>query len=363
MIAEQLAAEREFWASVKASEDPADLRAFLEQFPGGTFEKLARNLLGRLEEAAQRRTPHVTPAPAVPSHAAAPATSPSPRSVEEALGLTRAQRVLVQRGLTALGFDVGAADGIFGPRTRAGIGRWQSSRGAAATGHLDAGAAETLLEAQEATPPEPRRKVVREIMALLSETLSAARRIERAFSRARALGDIAEAQASAGDLRGAAQSVSEALSATRSIEGAFPRAVALGAIAKAQASAGDIHSALSTARRIEDEHVAVRTLSDIARAQASAGDIQGASSTARRIEHATFRALALGAIAEAQASAGDTHGAAQIVSEVLSMIRRIESALARAQVLSGVARAQASGGDTRGAAHTASEARGRGPEH
>ena len=35
------------------------------------------------------------------------------KEAEAALGLTRSQRVLVQRGLSALRFDVGAADGMF----------------------------------------------------------------------------------------------------------------------------------------------------------------------------------------------------------------------------------------------------------
>ena len=128
VTAEQLAAEREFWASVKASEDPADIRAYLEQFPGGMFEALARNWLKRLAMTAQPQAAQVTAAPAVPAQEAATAPSSSPESVEEALRLTRAQRMLVQRGLTALGFDVGAVDGIFGARTRAGIGKWQSLR-------------------------------------------------------------------------------------------------------------------------------------------------------------------------------------------------------------------------------------------
>ena len=172
VTAEQLAAEREFWASVKASEDPADIRAYLEQFPDGTFEALARNWLKRLGEAAQPEAPQVAAASAVPAQEAVPAASPSPESVEEALGLTRAQRVLVQRGLTALGFDVGAADGIFGPRTRAGISTWQTSHGEATTGYLDAGASETLLKAGEAVPPNPQRQMVREAAELVSEALA-----------------------------------------------------------------------------------------------------------------------------------------------------------------------------------------------
>ena len=57
-------------------------------------------------------------------------------SVEKALGLTHAQRVLVQRGLTLLDHDVGVADGVFGRRTRGGIMRYQQEKGLAETGYL-----------------------------------------------------------------------------------------------------------------------------------------------------------------------------------------------------------------------------------
>ena len=67
--------------------------------------------------------------------------------VEEALGLDRAARRRIQEGLLFAGFDPGGADGLFGPRTRAAIREWQSTRGARATGYLDGPAAEALRSA------------------------------------------------------------------------------------------------------------------------------------------------------------------------------------------------------------------------
>ena len=64
--------------------------------------------------------------------------------VEEGLNLDLAARRRIQRGLAAGGFDPGGADGLFGPRTRAAIRRWQSSRGARSTGYLDGASAEAL---------------------------------------------------------------------------------------------------------------------------------------------------------------------------------------------------------------------------
>ena len=64
--------------------------------------------------------------------------------VEEGLDLDAASRRQVQEGLQATGFDPGGADGMFGPRTRAALRRWQASRGDRATGYLDSAAAAVL---------------------------------------------------------------------------------------------------------------------------------------------------------------------------------------------------------------------------
>ncbi|MDE0172722.1 MAG: ankyrin repeat domain-containing protein [Defluviicoccus sp.] len=66
------------------------------------------------------------------------ATSPTAdaKAVEAALALTRAQRVSVQRALSALGLNVGAADGLFGRRTRAAIATYQRAGNFSETGHL-----------------------------------------------------------------------------------------------------------------------------------------------------------------------------------------------------------------------------------
>ena len=64
--------------------------------------------------------------------------------VEDGLNLERSARRQIQQGLAAGGFDPGGADGLFGPRTRAAIRRWQSSRGARSTGYLDGPSAEAL---------------------------------------------------------------------------------------------------------------------------------------------------------------------------------------------------------------------------
>ena len=126
LTAEQLAAERLFWESVKDRDRPADLRAYLDRYPQGTFAALARNRLKDLTDARN----------AVASEAA-----------EAALKLTARDRKKVQAGLWVLGLDPGVPDGVFGERTRDAIREWQESRSRPATGFLDAVSVKTLRAA------------------------------------------------------------------------------------------------------------------------------------------------------------------------------------------------------------------------
>ena len=147
---ERLAAEREFWASVKGSTDPAELQAYLDLYPDGTYVVLARVRLKRMQAAATgaedaaeaEAEPGVgvaasaereaaPPAPAVPAPA-----RPTPEEVEASLGLSRQQRRRVQRGLESLGFAPGPADGLFGVRTREAVRRYQGAKGFEETGYL-----------------------------------------------------------------------------------------------------------------------------------------------------------------------------------------------------------------------------------
>ena len=72
------------------------------------------------------------------------AVGADPRAVEASLGLDRAGRRRIQEGLARAGFSPGPADGVFGPATRAAVRGWQTSRGATATGYLDAAGATAL---------------------------------------------------------------------------------------------------------------------------------------------------------------------------------------------------------------------------
>lgn len=72
-------------------------------------------------------------------------------AVEAALALTHEQRVSVQRALSALGFDAGAVDGVFGQRTRAAITAYQRAGNLSETGYLTRDQTKQLLLAEEET--------------------------------------------------------------------------------------------------------------------------------------------------------------------------------------------------------------------
>jgi len=111
-----------FWRDVVCDRE-LEVRAYLETYPDGAYVSEARACL------------------------------------EQGLGLTRMERVAVQRGLAEVGQEPGPADGLFGgpgTKTRQAIRAWQAAKGLAATGYLDREQAETLM-AQGEDPEDTRR--------------------------------------------------------------------------------------------------------------------------------------------------------------------------------------------------------------
>jgi peptidoglycan hydrolase-like protein with peptidoglycan-binding domain len=87
-----------------------------------------------------------SPAPAAGSsqHGAPPTAAPVPTMPAEDR-MSAANRRKVQEALHHRGYYQGPLDGIFGPRTRAAIRRFQDSIGAQGTGHLTAVEASRLV--------------------------------------------------------------------------------------------------------------------------------------------------------------------------------------------------------------------------
>lgn len=97
-------------------------------------------------------TPRETAAPAD----TAIATDEATEQAEKQIGLTKAKRRQVQRGLTRLGFDT-KVNGKFDEPTRTAIARWQEEQGYPATGFLNAAQHKVLTDAAKVAAKSDRQ--------------------------------------------------------------------------------------------------------------------------------------------------------------------------------------------------------------
>src|SRR5471032_930597 len=123
--------EVEFWRSVRESNKPEELNAYLTNYPNGQFKSLALARIASLESGPSTTTRNLTTGvdPAVFSEEASQTT-------EDQIGLEKGQRRDVQRRLNGLGFDT-KVTGKFDEGTRAVITRWQAARGYPKSGYLN----------------------------------------------------------------------------------------------------------------------------------------------------------------------------------------------------------------------------------
>jgi uncharacterized caspase-like protein len=123
--------ELEFWRSVKESNKPEELNAYLTSYPNGQFKSLALARIASLENGPSTTTRNLTTGvdPAT-------FTQEADQTSEDQIGLDKAQRRDVQRRLTGLGFDT-KVTGKFDEETRTVITRWQAARGYPKTGYLN----------------------------------------------------------------------------------------------------------------------------------------------------------------------------------------------------------------------------------
>lgn len=120
-----------YWQSIQSTSRPAELEAYLRQYPNGTFAELARTRVAALQS---------------PNAPTPPAT--------DAGALGRAQMAEAQTLLTAMGLSRAATDGSRGPRIAEAIRLYEHAAGLAETGELTA----ALLERMRSeTPPQSAR--------------------------------------------------------------------------------------------------------------------------------------------------------------------------------------------------------------
>lgn len=100
-------------------------RNYLTKFPRGAFRANAERALVKLGASAN---------PVQPPPVAGGVQSAA--SVEASIGLSRAQRIQIQKQLTALGYATGVADGLWGANTRSAISRWQTANRLPSTGYM-----------------------------------------------------------------------------------------------------------------------------------------------------------------------------------------------------------------------------------
>jgi uncharacterized caspase-like protein len=123
--------EIEFWRSIKGSNKPEELNAYLTSYPNGTFKPLALARIAELQNGPSTTTRNLTTGvdPAT-------FTDEADQISEDQIGLDRSQRRDVQRRLNGIGFEL-RATGKFDEATRAVISRWQAARGYPKTGFLN----------------------------------------------------------------------------------------------------------------------------------------------------------------------------------------------------------------------------------
>jgi hypothetical protein len=123
--------ELEFWRSIKDSNKPEELNAYLSSYPNGQFKSLALARIASLESNPNNATRNL-------STGIDPATfkDEANQTTEDQVGLDKGQRRDVQRRLNGLGFDT-KVTGNFDPATRAVITRWQAARGYPKSGYLN----------------------------------------------------------------------------------------------------------------------------------------------------------------------------------------------------------------------------------
>ena len=132
--------ELEFWRSVKDSNKPEELNAYITNYPNGQFKSLALSRIASLDTGSKDGDKKDSGGKDMTRNLAAvdPATftDDATQLTEDQIGLDKGQRRDVQRRLNGLGFDT-KITGAFNDDTRTVLKRWQAARGYPSTGYLN----------------------------------------------------------------------------------------------------------------------------------------------------------------------------------------------------------------------------------
>ena len=126
--------EQRVWDEASKRNTLAHYEAYLQQFPNGAFADLARLNIDQLKKQpptvvanVQSETSRSATAVEPPAAAPKPEADAGTELTESAIGLDRQGKIDLQERLLAIGYDLDAADGDLGTKTRRAIGQWQEA--------------------------------------------------------------------------------------------------------------------------------------------------------------------------------------------------------------------------------------------
>ncbi|MGV8954375.1 MAG: peptidoglycan-binding protein [Cypionkella sp.] len=123
-------ADRAAYVEAQRVNNAQAYRNYLTKFPKGAFRVNAQNALVKLGANTDPVTsPQFDPTPQDSSVRSA-------ASIESSLGLSRSQRIVIQKQLSKIGYSTGVADGLWGSTTRKAIGRWQTANKLQSSGYV-----------------------------------------------------------------------------------------------------------------------------------------------------------------------------------------------------------------------------------
>jgi peptidoglycan hydrolase-like protein with peptidoglycan-binding domain len=141
-----------FWRSIRDSNKPEELNAYLTNYPNGQFKSLALARIASLRDGPSTATRNLSTGVDKAVY-----TDEATQVSEDQVGLDKGQRRDVQRRLSGLGFDT-KVTGKFDESTRSVIMRWQAARGYPKTGFLNKPQHTALLSEIVAKNDEPEQR-------------------------------------------------------------------------------------------------------------------------------------------------------------------------------------------------------------
>ncbi len=127
--------DKQAYIAAQNANTVAGYQNYLKKYPKGLYRVNAERALAKLG-------------------APADGTADAAAAAEAKLGITRSQRVAVQRELTRLGYSTGGTDGAWGRNTRNAIATWQRDRKEKVTGYVTEAQLRVLLRGAVVVPPD-----------------------------------------------------------------------------------------------------------------------------------------------------------------------------------------------------------------